>query len=151
MLTRTPSGLAEIVETFGSLDVPNFEARYIEPFTLPYPLFYDGNRLLRARCHHLLIDNFVKAFQTLVDQKLDHYAQDYGGIFAQRPIRGQPSHPSTHSWGIAVDLEPQEYPLGSLKRFPQEVVDVFRSCGFFYGGDFKGRKDPMHFQFATNY
>jgi hypothetical protein len=151
MPTRTPIGLAEIVEIFGGLDAPNFEARHIEPFTLPYPLYYDGNKLLRARSNHLLVDNFVKAFQTLLEQKLDHYVQNYGGIFTQHPIRGQPSHPSTHSSGIAVDLEPQEYPLGSSKRFPQEVVDVFTSCGFFYGGDFNGRKDPMHFQFATNY
>jgi len=65
-------------------------------------------------------------------------------------VRGG-SHPSTHSWGIAIDLEPDRYPLGCKERFPEEVVKVFRNHGFFYGGDFKDRKDPMHFQLVTGY
>ena len=50
MLTHTPVGLDEIVETFGSLDTPNFESRYVEPFSLPYPLFYGINQPLNPSC-----------------------------------------------------------------------------------------------------
>ncbi|KAK47785.1 murein transglycosylase [Caballeronia jiangsuensis] len=151
MLNHTPAGLDEIIDTFGSLDVPDFQARYIVPFELPYPLYFEGKKVLRARCHYLLCDNFIKAFSLLQERKLDRFVQNYGGIYARRPIRGQTSHASTHSWGIAIDLEPEKYPLGSKERFPPEVVDTFTECGFLYGGDFKGRKDPMHFQFATHY
>ena len=77
--------------------------------------------------------------------------KNYGGIYAARSIRGQSSHPSTHSWGIAIDLEPEKYPLGSTSRFPDTVVKIFQDAGFFYGGDFKARKDPMHFQFCKGY
>lgn len=61
------------------------------------------------------------------------------------------SHPSTHAWGIAIDLEAERYPLGSAARMPDDVVAVFHKAGFFYGGDFLARKDPMHFQFCTRY
>lgn len=58
MLEKTPSGLHEIIDTFGYLTTPNFESRYITAFTLPYPLFYEGIKVTRARCHYLIVDNF---------------------------------------------------------------------------------------------
>jgi hypothetical protein len=48
-------------------------------------------------------------------------------------------------------MEPQKYPLGSLRRMPDDVVGIWRAAGFFYGGDFSGRKDPQHFQIAVGY
>jgi hypothetical protein len=151
MLKETPVGLDEIIHTFGSLDTPNFESRYIVPFTLPYPLFYDGHRVLRARCHYLIVDNFMAAFERIESAMLSSQVQNYSGIFNQRPITGNSKHASTHSLGIAIDLEAEKYPLGSTARMPQPIVDIFKSVGFFYGGDFKSRKDPMHFQFAEAY
>jgi hypothetical protein len=151
MLTTTPVGLDEIIETFGSLDNPNFEAENIVAFTLPYPLLFEGARVTRARCHNLLVENFQRAFEQIQTGGLQDQVKNYSGIYARRPIRGQSSHPSTHSWGIAIDLEAEKFPLGSTKRFSPEVVAVFQGCGFFYGGDFRSRKDPMHFQFAKGY
>lgn len=151
MLDHTPSGLDEIIATFGKLDDQSFEAKNIVMFTLPYPLVYEGATVTRARCHKLVIDNFQKAFQAIKGVGLDGQAKNYGGIYARRGIRGFGAHPSTHSWGIAVDLEPERFPLGSLKRMPDGIIKAFADAGFFYGGDFKSRRDPMHFQFATHY
>ncbi len=151
MLETTPVGLDEIIDTFGHLDTPNFEARYIEAFTLPYPLFYEGEKVTRARCHYLIVENFQKAFEDIKAASLQDQVQNYGGIYAVRAIRGKSTHPSTHSWGIAIDLEPEKYALGSSQRFSDAVVQIFQNAGFFYGGDFKGRKDPMHFQFCEGY
>lgn len=151
MLTRRPSGLDELIHTFGDIDDPGFEATQIVPFLLPYPLYYDGTPVTRARCHRLIVDNFQRAFRDIQAAGLQNEVRNYSGIFARRPIRGFGSHPSTHSWGIAIDLEAERYPLGSRERFPQTVVDIFQSAGFFYGGDFLARKDPMHFQFCERY
>lgn len=151
MTLKPPNGLDEIIDVFGSLDVPDFEARNIVSFTLPYPLFFEGKKVLRSRCHYMMVEPFVAVFKALKKRNLDGQVQNYGGIYNHRSIIGQQSHPSTHSWGIAIDLEPQLYPLGSGKRFSKDVVDVFADSGFFYGGDFKSRKDPMHFQFCTGY
>ncbi len=156
MLTEIPNGLDEIIHVFGSLDDPHFEENNITMFSFPYPLLYAGKPVSKGRCHRLVVDNFVAVFKELHDLELAHMVQeadyeDYAGIYNQRPIRGQSSHPSTHSWGIAIDLEPGKYPLGSAARFPDVIINVFKKYGFFYGGDFKSRKDPMHFQLATGY
>ena len=148
--TKTPNGIKEITAIFGDASRADFEAKNIVSFDLPYPLLYDGKPVTRARCHELLVENFIQAFAAIKAAGLENECKNYGGIFAKRNIRGL-SHPSTHSWGIAIDLESAKYPLGSSKRFPQGVIDAFKNAGFMYGGDFKGRKDPMHFQFATGY
>jgi len=151
MLTDTPVGLDEIIHTFGSLDDPQFETRSIVLFDLPYPLLFEGTQVKRARCHRLIVENFQKAFEDLKAAGLEAQVKNYSGIYARRSIRGFGSHPSTHSWGIAIDLEAEKFPLGSTKRFPDEVVKIFQDAGFFYGGDFQSRKDPMHFQFCRGY
>ncbi len=146
-----PVGLDQIIETFGSLDTPDFETLYIETFTLPYPLLYQGTKVTRGRCHHLAIENFQAAFEAILSAGLQAKVKNYSGIYNARPIRGQNAHPSTHSWGIAIDLESETYPLGSTKRFPDKIVQIFGNAGFFYGGDFVSRKDPMHFQLCRSY
>lgn len=67
--------------------------------------------------------------------------------YANRAIRGR-NTPSNHSWGLAIDINAQDFPLGSSKRLPQWIVDLFTDMHFEYGGDWSGRKDPMHFEFA---
>ncbi len=151
MLTQIPVGLDEIIYTFGSLDDPHFEARNIVLFDLPYPLFYERTQVTRARCHKLIVENFQKAFEDIKAAGLEDQVKNYSGIYEQRSVRGFGSHPSTHSWGIAIDLESEKYPLGSDLRFPDEVINIFQGAGFFYGGDFRSRKDPMHFQLCRGY
>ena len=129
MLTDIPVGLDEIIETFGSLDTPNFESRYIVPFTLPYPLFYEGTKVTRARCHHLIVENFQKVFADIQAAGLQQEAKNYSGIYNRRAIRGQSLHPSAHSWGIAIDLEAEKYPLGSSRRFPAATIWTFGFWG----------------------
>jgi len=150
MLEKTPDGLAEINEVFGSIDDLNFENRYIRPFTLPYALLYNGQVVNRGRSHYLIIENLEQAFSKIKEKGFYGAVKNYGGIYQVRSQRGS-SHPSTHSWGIAIDLEPEKYPLGSTARFSDEIVQIFKDAGFFYGGDFEHRLDPQHFQFCTGY
>lgn len=151
MLTNTPAGLDQIIEVYGSLDDPRFETTNIVSFALPYTLLYAGKPVNKARCHRLIVENVQKMFEDIKAAGYQEQVKNYSGIYAKRAIRGQSSHPSTHSWGIAIDLEAEKYPLGSLKRFPPEIVQIFRNAGAFYGGDFKSRKDPMHCQWALAY
>jgi hypothetical protein len=151
VITKIPSGLDEIIATFGSLSDPNFESRNIAGFELPYQLTYAGHPMTRARCHRLAADNFVQAFKNVQDAGQASAFTEFNGIYARRPIRGQTSHASCHSWGIAIDMEASQYALGSNKRMPDSIINAFRAAGFFYGGDFVSRHDPMHFQLATHY
>lgn len=151
MIEVVPVGLDSIIHTFGSLDDPNFEARNIVTFNLPYSLFYNDAEVKRARAHKLAVDNFIQGFKNVADAGLADQFKEFNGIYARRAIRGQASHPSTHSWGIAVDMGVSHFPLGSLKRMPDGIIKAMQAAGFFYGGDFKSRKDPMHFQLARGY
>lgn len=81
----------------------------------------------------------------LIDHGPDDVDDDWS--YANRAIRGS-TRPSNHSWGLALDINAQDFPLGSSKRLPQWIVDLFTDLHFEYGGDWKGRKDPMHFEFA---
>jgi hypothetical protein len=67
--------------------------------------------------------------------------------YVNRPIRGR-SAPSNHSWGLAIDIDATQFPLGSRKRLPEWIVEKFREHGFEYGGNWRRRPDPMHFEFA---
>jgi len=67
--------------------------------------------------------------------------------YANRAIRGR-NRPSNHSWGLAIDIDATQFPLGSRKRLPSWIVELFRAHGFDYGGDWTRRPDPMHFEFA---
>lgn len=66
--------------------------------------------------------------------------------YANRAIRGR-NAPSNHSWGLAIDIDATQFPLGSRKRLPQWIVNLFKAHGFDYGGDWTRRPDPMHFEF----
>jgi hypothetical protein len=147
---RPPIGLDEIIATFGDPHAPDFEAREIVVFDLPYPLVYGSAMVRRSRCHRLLVPEFQFVFGELKRLELVESATEYAGIYAQRNIRGK-RFPSTHSWGIAVDMNPSENPLGQIGRQSPRVVEVFKSAGFTWGGEFKSRLDPMHFQFCRGY
>jgi len=70
--------------------------------------------------------------------------------FANRAIRGS-STPSNHSWGLAVDLDAPLNPMTSDPRASHTIGSyasgVAARYGFRWGGDYRGRKDFMHFEF----
>ena len=74
---------------------------------------------------------------------------EYGVAFNYRLIRGS-SDLSNHSFAIAIDLAPSGNPLGAKKgTMPKFAVDAFKAQGARWGGDYKGRKDLMHFEFVS--
>lgn len=162
MLLQPPNGLDEILATFGDFGLPGWEQAAIVLVPIPPRVVWTGQstsslddmEIKTIRCHRLLSPTFSKVFVELdnfVFRDILPAPLQYSGIYARRNIRGSQVHPSTHSWGIAIDLYPNDYPLGSLKRMPPQVIEMFQDHGFSYGGDFKSRRDPMHFQFANHY
>ena len=76
--------------------------------------------------------------------------------FLPRYIRGYEAQKllSRHTWGIAVDLNMKDNPLGMTREqavkaglvpFTNEFIQVARDCGLQVGADFK-RKDLMHME-----
>jgi hypothetical protein len=105
----------------------------------------------------------------LIELDLGMTALDYIrhlGCFNFRHQRHDPSRPlSYHSWAIAVDMNSADnagwyvktppapwsaawrskYPRG----VPEELVRAFESCGWRWGGRWKGFVDPMHFELTA--
>lgn len=80
----------------------------------------------------------------------------YGGIFNMRMKTGSRTELSTHSWGIAIDLNPHKWGWGkvpgTLPTYEIWLVfsAAFEARGFAPGGDFT-TPDPMHWQAAEGY
>lgn len=61
-----------------------------------------------------------------------------------------PGKLSNHGWGSAIDMKIGSVlaPLGA--RFSVKGVDAlvpyFNAAGWYWGGGYHGRKDPMHFE-----
>lgn len=136
--------------------VPEWERDFIRPARVPLPLRFAGRAVSTVRVHRLLVDRFESVYNEIGHAGLWAAVESYGGAYAFRLIRGGDSL-SMHSYGAAVDHDPLNNPLGVAPErcsfgnsdAGRAVVRIFEAHGFFWGGKFQGRKDGMHFQFAT--
>lgn len=73
---------------------------------------------------------------------------DWG--YAYRNVRGTTENLSNHSSGTAIDLNASKHPLGKENTFKPEQVKAIHALvkkyGLRWGGDYKSRKDDMHFE-----
>ena len=158
-----PHGLNQIISVFGDINDyvgtdGQLEARWqadcLDRVPLPFPLrlSWDPARtIVQMTCHKRLTSIFAAAFGCVQERGLQAKIISFGGCFAFRPQRAG-NKLSTHSWGIAIDLNPDTNPQGSAGNMDPGIITIFRLAGFEWGGDWPGRaRDPMHFQFCTGY
>ena len=118
---------------------------------LPYPMFYDGKRVTRTRVHKKCAASLLRILTAIRDLMPQHphitdEAQDFGGIFNDRPKRGGTSR-SVHAWGAAIDLDADDntfrdsWPMRS--DMPLEIMEAFAREGWTSAGAFWGY-DAMH-------
>lgn len=138
---------------------PNQQGTYLVSIKLPYPmrLAWDKDtKVTTMRCHKLAADRFQLVFQDL----LNHYGYEkivelgidlFGGCFNFRAMRGGSDY-SRHSWGIAIDLDPERNQLketSKTARFArpeyQKMIDIFYLRGFISLGVEKNY-DWMHME-----
>ena len=134
-------------------------AGYLTVINLPYPmrLAWDLEvTVTRMSCHKLVADKFKAIFNDL----LEHYGYNeikrlgidlFGGCFNYRRMRGGTAW-STHSWAIAIDLDPARNKLRETSRTARfarpeykPMIAIFEKHGFENLG-VKKNYDWMHFQ-----
>ena len=98
-------------------------------------------------CNRDIIKPLEQAFRNIIDRGLIVELKTWNGCHNIRPKRGLKSW-SLHSWGIAVDINAATNPLGAEPTMSPELVKCFTDAGFNWGGNFKTRKDGMHFELA---
>ena len=167
-LIHVPHGIEDIYDTYGDPDKdgdwdldPGWYRQNTAVFTLPYPLRLSWNfsrSVRRLRFHVLVGPAIVDALSEIASkhsyEKLKANDWDIlGGAYHFRKMVAYPAL-STHSWGIAIDLNNHVAGWGKdPKTQPDFIVAAFRVRGFDWGGDWppKYTSDPMHFQAATGY
>jgi hypothetical protein len=158
-----PHGLNQICSTFGdifqfiqpdhSLD-PRWQTEFLTLITLPFPLPLSWDKsqtVTQMTCHKLMDGIYTDVFARLQREGLQEEISSFGGCYSFRPQRTG-TKLSAHSWGIAIDLNPETNAQGTGGKMDSGVIKVFRDAGFEWGGDWQGKvRDPMHFQFCTGY
>lgn len=94
-----------------------------------------------------------KAFKELQAAGLHKEIKTFDGCYNDRSVRGSGAI-SLHAWAAAIDLNAatngmvvNPTPAQRTGKWSQTFIDVMKSVGLYYGGDFKKRADPMHFGF----
>lgn len=160
------TGLAGLHATYGNPldyldDKAAWEVKVLVTRPLPFAdglvYAYDRTRTVRqVRAHHLVIDTLIDALTACRDAGVPSSRLAYGGCYVWRAMRGTSRlRLSTHTWGIAVDLEPAANPIGRVWRddgrmLDPRVVAIFEARGWRWGGRFR-RQDAMHFQAVKGY
>jgi hypothetical protein len=126
---------------WGDPDAPNFYADHIVTIN---PI-----KGVTLHVHRVAAPIFIELTRGLqrLGAKLPQRADDWS--FANRDIRGYPGQKSFHAWGLAIDLDATENPMGSARTsFPvaktRELVDGLRFVE--WGFEWDSRPDPMHFE-----
>lgn len=114
------------------------------------------NIVLHKKIKDVVLDLYEEMLNTYTLPVIQENKWDeFGGCFNFRIMRGYNAI-STHAFGIAIDQCPSKGAYGNVKAkqtFPQEIVLLFTSRGFDWGGSWpeKYQADCMHFQACTGY
>lgn len=150
----------DAIKIFGK---PNQQGSYLTTIKLPYPmrLAWDLNtKVTKMRCHKLVAADFLSVFNEFLEvygyEKLVELGIDkFGGCFNFRAMRGGSDY-SRHSWGIAIDLDPERNKLKTpylkanfSKPEYKKLHEIFEKHGFVNLGKEKGY-DAMHWEHTGN-
>lgn len=102
-------------------------------------------------CNKDIHKPLLAALQSVHALGLGNELHTFDGCFNIRGIRGGGSF-SLHSYGLALDIYARRNIMSRILRttFSKEFIRCFKEQGFYWGGDWSGTKDPMHFVFGCN-
>ena len=148
----------QIIQIYGQ---PNQQGSYLTTIQLPFPMRLAWDKktsVTKMRVHKKAAQDFINVFNELLQvyglAKIQELGIDlFGGCFAFRAMRGGSDY-SRHSWGIAIDLDPERNQLKTpylksnfSKQEYKKLHEIFEKHGFINLGKQKGY-DAMHFEKA---
>jgi len=120
----------------------------IESFTIP------GTKIKFACAKAVapILITFAKEFHESVEPIDQGQLDDWG--YAFRMTRGSNKVLSNHSSGTVIDLNAIKHPLGKSNTFDKQQRNTIKlliiKYGLVWGGNFKRRKDDMHFEIGLD-
>lgn len=145
---------SELISFYGN-PAKNEIARRLVPVVPPFQMYY-SQRPIRFIMFH---NKAAGALQAALAEIWDHYFHDqstidklrissYSGAYNLRLISGT-NRWSNHAFGAAIDFDAEHNGFNTGKgTMSPIVIDAFKRQGARWGGDYKHRTDPMHFEFV---
>ena len=117
---------------------PAWAAEHIATQTVPI--------LGSVTCNKAIFPQLIAALNAVQAQGLADkiHPGEYAGCYYPRFIAGS-TKLSNHAFGLALDLNVPGNQRGTVGQMDRQVVAIFKSWGFTWGGDW-GYTDPMHFE-----
>lgn len=139
-------------------DLEKWKAANVVPVPCPWSLYYEGKLWqhpvqFHRRAAHALAASFASVWEHAGhDDKspLLKHVRNFSGSGEFRVVR-EGSRLSCHAFWAAIDFDAEHLPLAKpipAEEMPAEIVTAFIANGAFWGGNYQGRKDAMHFQYA---
>lgn len=132
-------------------------AAQMVPVVPPFAMYYEGKRVKAIQFHRKAAPALLAALNEIWDycqhdqRRIDAAGvSKYAGAYNHRKVRGSDTKWSNHAYAAAIDLNAAENGLHQKGNMPQFVIDAFCRQGAMWGGWYKGRLDPMHFEFVDN-
>lgn len=138
----------------------NFEAKWLTNWVYPADIAAAIPSIGRSLyCHKDLVPVLTKFYRELIKRGLHKEIHTQDQCFCVRMIRGSETELSIHSFALAIDLNPDDNPLGldrdqakakGLKPFTPAFQQCAHDCGLLPGYSFR-RCDGMHFEATLQY
>jgi hypothetical protein len=117
-----------------------------------FVIFGTKTKIACAKAVAPLLINFCKEFHELVEPINEGQLDDWG--YAFRMTRSSDRVLSNHASGTAIDLNAIKHPLGKSNTFNKDQRNTINllitKYGLNWGGNYKKRKDDMHFEIALS-
>lgn len=150
---------ASMVAFYGDPRVNNdaWQAANLVRVEPPWQMNYDGKPIKGIQIHKKVapalsaaLTDILQHFKGDIDQIHRVGMHNFSGSYNYRVVRGS-SRLSTHAFGAGIDMDAARNPMTYDKNFKYPLAEVnpfFEKHGFYWGGNYKTRKDGMHWQAA---
>lgn len=151
ILVTVPSGLAEIEREFGKIEYAEAAGGYVEITNdfarniVDHEFPVVGRQMLHAK----LVPVLERVLDEIRKRGLDKEILQFGTFCPRHKMHDPKRGLSTHSWGIAVDINQSTNLPGMRGDLDPGIVDCFEMFGFEWGGRWSF-KDCMHMQYAKS-
>jgi uncharacterized membrane protein YgcG len=154
-LTGTSPYTSKIITT-DPRNVYNKNPEYVKNNIVPFS--YKG---LNFNLHKILVNPLKSMLDTIDSKGLLPYAKNIQATIYTRDTTGSPGNLSGHSFGVAMDVNPDKFPYGNegyavytkavndpshpFYKYAQVNKIIADSGLFYWGGNYSGTKDSHHF------
>lgn len=151
----SPPDYSDLEKLYGKIEngIWMESPKHMRVFDVPKFVTYWGNTASKKHtkqifCNQAIHAPLMQALLNLQDARILDELNTFDGCYNVRMVRGSTTKWSTHSWGMALDVNAFGNELGRVPTVSKQFVDCWKAAGWNWGGDYK-RLDGMHYAFVN--